>query len=105
MLGGWAATAGNPAGAEAAVVRGGSVGRRNLARFSFRIAVRWWIAALKGLASEIRFRPSRYCLNAAGDLDKHEAQVVAETPKTLEKVSGLVGRMQAEERSSAVAPD
>src|ERR1019366_9526063 len=32
MLDGWAATAGNSAGAEAAVVRGGNVDRRNLAR-------------------------------------------------------------------------
>jgi hypothetical protein len=37
LLDGWAATAGNPAGAEAAVVRGGNVDRRNLARFSFLI--------------------------------------------------------------------
>src|ERR1019366_4427670 len=42
-----------------------------------------WIAALKGLASEIRFRPGRHSLNlnAAVDLDEHEAHVVAKTPK------------------------
>jgi hypothetical protein len=83
----------------------GNVDRRNQARFSFLIAVRSWIAALKGLASEIRFRPSRHSLNAAVDLDEHEAHVVAETPKTQEKVSGFVERMQAEERSATVAPN
>jgi hypothetical protein len=83
----------------------GNVDRRNLARFSFLIAVRSWIAALKGLASEIRFRPSRHSLTAAVDLDEHEAHVVAETPKTQEKVSGFVERMQAEERSATVAPN
>ena len=36
-LDGWAVPAGNPAGAEAAVVRGVNVDRRNLARFSFLI--------------------------------------------------------------------
>ena len=40
LLDGWAATAGNPAGAEAAVVRGGNVDRRNLARLSFLIRAR-----------------------------------------------------------------
>src|ERR1019366_9607404 len=34
LLDGWAATAGNPAGAEAAVVRGGNVDRRNLGRLN-----------------------------------------------------------------------
>ncbi len=34
LLDGWAATAGNPAGAEAAVVRGGNVDRRNLGRLA-----------------------------------------------------------------------
>jgi hypothetical protein len=64
-----------------------------------------WIAALKGLASEIRFRPGRHSLNlnAAVDLDEHEAHVVAETPKMQQKVSGFVERIQAEERYSAVA--
>src|ERR1039457_3374496 len=35
MLDGWAATTGNPAGAEAAVVRDGNVDRRNLGRLAF----------------------------------------------------------------------
>jgi hypothetical protein len=41
-------------------------------------------------------------LNAALDLDKHEAQVIAEAPETQERVTGFVGRVQAEGREALV---
>jgi hypothetical protein len=41
-------------------------------------------------------------LNAALDLDKHEAQVVAETSDTTEKTvpAGFTARVQAEDRAA-----
>ena len=42
-------------------------------------------------------------LNAALDLDKHEAQVVAEGPETGEKAPGFVGRIQAGEHAAEMA--
>jgi hypothetical protein len=43
-------------------------------------------------------------LNAVLDLDKHEAQVVAEDREAAEKVAGFVGQVQAEGREAAMAP-
>jgi hypothetical protein len=43
-------------------------------------------------------------LNAALDLDKHEAQVVAEISEPSEKAPGFVGRVQAEGREAPMAP-
>ena len=44
-------------------------------------------------------------LNAALDLDKHEAQVVAETPETPERTvpASFAARIQAGERGAAIA--
>jgi hypothetical protein len=55
--------------------------------------------------TEGRFKPlaKQAQLNAALDLDKHDAKVVAETPETPEKAPGFVGRIQAEGRSPAAA--
>jgi hypothetical protein len=36
-------------------------------------------------------------------LDKHEAQMVAETPEPVEKITGFVGRVQAG-REAALTP-
>lgn len=45
-------------------------------------------------------------LNATLDLDKHEAQVVAEAPETAEKSApaGFAGRVRADDRAAAMAP-
>jgi N12 class adenine-specific DNA methylase len=43
-------------------------------------------------------------LNAALDLDKHEAQVVADTSDVAAKAQGFVGKLQNEEREAAMAP-
>ena len=43
-------------------------------------------------------------LNACLDLDKHGAQIVDEPREPEEKVSGFVGRIQAEDRAAAMAP-
>ena len=43
-------------------------------------------------------------LNAALDLDKHEAQVVAETPEPSEKSVGFTGRVESENRAAAMVP-
>jgi hypothetical protein len=47
---------------------------------------------------------SRAQLNASLDLDKHDAQVVADAPEPSEKAPGFVGRVQAEGREAAMAP-
>jgi hypothetical protein len=43
-------------------------------------------------------------LNAALDLDKHEAQVVAETPELTERAADFAGRIQLDNRSAVMAP-
>jgi hypothetical protein len=43
-------------------------------------------------------------LNAALDLDKHDAQVVADAPEPSEKAANFAGRVQAAERGAAMAP-
>jgi hypothetical protein len=43
-------------------------------------------------------------LNAALDLDKHEAQVVADAPEPEQKAPGFIGRIQAQDIGAAIAP-
>ena len=91
MLDGWAATTGNPAGAEAAVVRDSNVDRRNLGRLAFLM---WRNGAVQGASEPCCGRlPSRPTVSRSGPTGSEHSWHYVDDPRL--HVSRLGSKMYA----------